>query len=82
MKWQILGAIRAEFGKYGEVVERLHKQLNEAANTVDTIGTRARVMNSKLRGVEILPEAVAQALLQTDNTVDDGREDLEEAAPE
>jgi DNA recombination protein RmuC len=78
--WQILGAIRTEFGKYGEVVERLHTQLNEAVNTVDRLGTRARVMNRKLRGVEILPEAVAQTMLETDTT-EDGREDLEEAAP-
>jgi DNA recombination protein RmuC len=80
--WQILGAIRAEFGKYGEVVERLHKQLNEAVNTVDSLGTRARVMNRKLQGVEILPDAAAQALLQAYTTMEDGRKDLEEAAPE
>jgi DNA recombination protein RmuC len=80
--WQILGAIRTEFSKYGDVVERLHMQLNEAVNTVDTLGTRARVMKRKLRGVEILPDGVAQALLQSDTTMDDGREDLEQAAPE
>jgi DNA recombination protein RmuC len=61
--WQILGAIRSEFNKYGEIVERLRRQLNSAVGTIDTLGTRARTMNRKLRDVEVLPDAAAQKLL-------------------
>jgi DNA recombination protein RmuC len=64
--WQILGAIRSEFGKYGEVVERLRTQLNTAVNTIDTLGTRTRVMNRKLRDVELLPDAAADKVLLLD----------------
>jgi DNA recombination protein RmuC len=64
--WQILGAIRFEFGKYGEVVDRLRTQLNTAVNTIDTLGTRTRVMNRKLRDVEVLPDAAAQKVLLLD----------------
>ena len=73
--WQILGAIRSEFGKYGEVVERLRKQLGAAVNTVDTLGARARVMNRKLREVEILPDGAAQVLLGIDTPEDNGLDD-------
>ncbi len=64
--WQILGAIRSEFNKYGEIVERLRRQLNSAVGTIDTLGTRARTMNRKLRDVEVLPDAAAQKLLGLD----------------
>jgi len=61
--WQILGAIRGEFAKYNEVVDKLSKQLNTAAKSVDSLGIRTRAMNRKLRDVETLPEATAEILL-------------------
>jgi len=61
--WQILGAVRGEFGKYNEVVEKLSKQLSTAAKSVETLGVRTRAMNRKLRDVEKLPEATAEILL-------------------
>lgn len=64
--WQILGAIRSEFGKYGDVVDRLRNQLNTAVNTIDNLGTRTRAMNRKLREVEVLPDAAAQRVLVLD----------------
>jgi DNA recombination protein RmuC len=64
--WQVLGAIKSEFGKYGDVVKRLRRQLNTAVNTVDTLGARTRVMDRKLRRVEVLPEGAAQAILGVD----------------
>lgn len=61
--WQILGAVRGEFGKYNEVVDRLSKQLSTAAKSVENLGMRTRAMNRKLRDVEKLPEATAEILL-------------------
>lgn len=61
--WQILGAVRTEFGKYNEVVDRLSKQLTTAAKSVETLGLRTRAMNRKLRDVEKLPDDTAQTLL-------------------
>jgi DNA recombination protein RmuC len=61
--WQVLGAVRSEFAKYNEVVDRIGKQLTTAAKSVETLGTRTRAMNRKLRDVERLPDAKAQALL-------------------
>lgn len=61
--WKILGAVRAEFGKYNEVVDRLAKQLNTAAKSVETLGVRTRAMTRQLRDVEVLPEHVSQTQL-------------------
>jgi DNA recombination protein RmuC len=61
--WQILGAVSNEFGKYNEVVDKLSKQLNTAAKSVENLGVRTRAMNRKLRDVEKLPEDTAQILL-------------------
>lgn len=64
--WQVLGAVRTEFGKYNGVVEKIGKQLGTAANTVHELGRRTRAMGRKLRDVETLPVAQAEALLGFD----------------
>lgn len=43
--WKILGAVRFEFGKYNDVVDRLGKQLNTAAKSVENLGVRTRAMS-------------------------------------
>lgn len=50
--WQILGAAKSEFTKYGEVWDKLKKQLETAQNTVDQAGKRTRAIERKLRDVE------------------------------
>jgi DNA recombination protein RmuC len=62
--WQVLGAVRTEFGKYNDVVERLGTQLGTAAKSVKSLGVRTRAMNRKLRSVETLPVPEATALLE------------------
>ena len=53
--WEILGAVKSEFGKFGGVMDKLKKQLNTAANTVDETSVRTRAMERKLRTAEELP---------------------------
>mgnify|MGYP000592552610 CR=1 FL=1 len=64
--WQILGAVKTEFGKYNGVVEGLAKQLDTAMKSVEKLGTRTRVLTRTLRGVHDLPDAAANALLDLD----------------
>ncbi len=61
--WDVLGAIKTEFAKYGSVLDRLQKQLNTASKTVDETKRRARAMERRLRRVEELPQAQADDLL-------------------
>lgn len=53
--WQVLGAAKAEFEKYGKVWDKLAKQLETAQRTVEDAGKRTRAVERKLRGVESLP---------------------------
>jgi DNA recombination protein RmuC len=52
--WELLGTVKAEFGKYAEVLAKVKKKLNEAQNTIDKAETRTRVIQRKLRNVETL----------------------------
>ena len=61
--WQVLGAVKTEFGKFGEVLAKTRKKLAEATSSIDLAEVRTRAMARQLRGVESLPEAQTQALL-------------------
>jgi DNA recombination protein RmuC len=76
--WQVLGAVKTEFGKFGDVLAKTKKKLSEAASTIDAAEVRTRAMARQLKGVESLPEAQVQALLPL--AADPGPED-EDGAP-
>lgn len=61
--WQVLGAVKTEFEKFGGVLEKLKGQLATATKTIESAEVRTRQMNRKLREVEALPAAEAQKLL-------------------
>lgn len=62
--WQVLGAVKTEFGKFGDMLDKAKKQLATAANTLDETATRTRAMERKLKPVEALPQDEAEKLLQ------------------
>ncbi len=59
--WEILGAVKTEFGKFGDILDKTKKKLNEAANVIESAGTRTRAIERQLRQVQELPadESVA-----------------------
>lgn len=61
--WQVLGAVKTEFGKFGGVLERVKQQLQRATNTIDQVAVRERAIQRRLRQVEALPAAEATRLL-------------------
>ena len=62
--WELLGAVRTEFGKFGEVLEKTKIKLEQASREIDNAGTRSRAIERKLRDVQTLPETQAQKLLE------------------
>ena len=50
--WTVLGGVKTEFGKFGEVLEKLKKNIETASNTLDKATTRTRAISKKLRAVE------------------------------
>jgi DNA recombination protein RmuC len=61
--WNLLGAVKTEFGRFGDVLDKVRKQLASATNTLDDTGIRTRAIEKKLRGVQELPSEQAALLL-------------------
>ncbi|KND55589.1 DNA recombination protein RmuC [Candidatus Paraburkholderia kirkii] len=61
--WQVLGAVKTEFGKFGEVLARTKSQLETVTRSIEAAQTRTRQMNKRLRDVEALPGEQAAGLL-------------------
>lgn len=78
--WRVLGAIKTEFSKFGEVLDKVKRQLTTASRTIDETGVRSRAMERKLRSVERLPEAEAARILALASPVGDGEADEDEPA--
>ena len=55
--WSLLAAVKAEFGKFGDVLDKTLKKLQEASNTIESAATRSRQIERKLRQVQELPPA-------------------------
>jgi len=53
--WALLGAVKTEFGKFGDILDRTQKKLQEASNTIESAATRSRQIERKLRNVQELP---------------------------
>jgi DNA recombination protein RmuC len=62
--WKILAAVKTEFGKFGDVLSKVKRQLNTASNTIDQTGIRTRAMERRLRAVEELPPDSTAEILE------------------
>jgi DNA recombination protein RmuC len=63
--WQVLGAVKTEFGKFGDVLAATKLTLERAAKNIENAEVRSRQMARKLKSVEALPNEAAQLLLGT-----------------
>ncbi|MEO1172905.1 MAG: DNA recombination protein RmuC, partial [Myxococcota bacterium] len=61
--WTILGAVKTEFSRFGDVLNSVQKKLTEASNHIDKAAVRTRAIEKKLKGVEELPGIEARALI-------------------
>lgn len=76
--WNLLAAVKTEFGKYGEVLTKVQKKLQEASNTVDQVAVRSRAIGKKLKTIEEIPATDAQKILSLEALADgDGDSDGE-----
>lgn len=74
--WQVLGAVKTEFGKFGDVLSKVKRQLDTASRTIEKTGVRTRAMERKLRSVEQLPDAEASAILALPATSGEDAEEV------
>ena len=61
--WAVLGAVKTEFGKFGEALAQTKKKLDEASNSISKAETRTRQLTRKLKEVEALPVGVSEQLI-------------------
>ena len=61
--WAVLGAVKTEFGKFGEALAHTKKKLDEASNSISKAETRTRQLTRKLKEVEALPAAESELLI-------------------
>ena len=68
--WQVLGAVKTEFSKFGDVLAKVKSQTETVLKTLDSAEVRSRAMGRALKKVEALPDTQAQALLPIDRDLD------------
>ena len=61
--WQVLGAVKSQFGKFGDLLEGVQKKLQESANKIESAKTTSRQIEKKLKNVEELPESESVKLI-------------------
>lgn len=72
--WQVLGAVKTEFGKFGDVLARVKSQTETVLKTLDSAEVRSRAMGRALKNVEALPDTQAQVLIAADKDLDSAAE--------
>jgi DNA recombination protein RmuC len=72
--WQVLGAVKTEFGKFGDVLAKVKAQTETVLKTLDSAQTRSRAMGRVLKQVEALPDAQTQNLMVLDKDFDSAEE--------
>lgn len=70
--WSVLGAVKTEFGKFGGMLEKVQKNLQNAGDQLEEVmGKRTRAIERKLRQVEALPTEESQKMLSLDEFADE-----------
>jgi len=67
--WNLLAAVKTEWTKYGEILNKVQKKLHEASDTLDKAQTRTRAIGKKLKDVQELPNSEAEALLREEEGI-------------
>jgi DNA recombination protein RmuC len=79
--WSILGAVKTEFEKFGGLLDKAHKHITNAGETIEQLqGTRTKAINRKLRDVKALPGSESAALIPEIASGDYFDDDLEEVS--
>jgi DNA recombination protein RmuC len=77
--WNLLGAVKTEWTRYGEILDAVQRKLHQASDTLEKARVRSRAVGRKLREVQELPLAAADALLPVDCGGSDAGNDEDEA---
>jgi len=62
--WALLGAVKTEFGRFGDLLDKTQKKLQEASSTIENAARKSRTIEKKLRDVQALPSGEAVTLTE------------------
>ena len=69
--WQLLGAVKTEFGRFSDLLDQTQQRLRQAGETIEKASVRTRAINRRLRDVEALSDAQSAKLLPLDDAQDE-----------
>ncbi len=69
--WKLLGQVKSDFGRFGEVLDKTKKKLQEASNTIDNASTASKRIERRLRDVQELPSPDSPDLIDEGDKIDD-----------
>ena len=73
--WQLLGAVKTQFGQFGGLLEKVHKKLDQASSTIEDAARKSRTIERSLKTVQELPKDAASDLLSLAGVEGAGDED-------
>ena len=85
--WKLLGGVKSEFEKFGDLLDKTNKKLQEISNTMERASAKTRTIQRKLKNVEALPvdnedefygTDLLDALPSSDNIVEDSEYNVNE----
>ncbi len=68
--WSLLSVVKTEFGKFGDLLDKTHKKLQEASNSIDVAARKSRTIERKLKNVQELPQEEAVNMLDAANVAE------------
>ncbi|MBE1427228.1 DNA recombination protein RmuC [Desulfomicrobium macestii] len=74
--WNLLGAVKTEWGKYGEILDAVQKKIHQASETIEKAKVRTRVIGRKLQSVQEMPIADSAVLLSLPVEIEEEDEEV------
>ena len=62
--WLLLGKVKSEFGKFGEILDKTHEKLRQASDNIQLAQQKSRTIESKLKSVQELPSTASTPLIE------------------
>jgi DNA recombination protein RmuC len=75
--WKLLGAVKTEFSRFGDLLEKTHKKLQEASNTIENASKKSRTIEKKLKKVQELPSDDAAGMIDFDEEIEEEAEEYD-----
>jgi len=75
--WKLLGAVKTEFGRFGDLLDKTHKKLLEASNTIENASKKSRTIEKKLKKVQELPASDAEDMIDFEEDMEDEAEEYD-----